>query len=390
MAFHDFTSRINSALIRAALLLAFLLQGCSSSESSTELSTQSSGMPAERSSIAVQSSVYSVSSSEASQSVVSSVSLPMASSQQVTSSSMASSQGGGNLAYDGTFCGDFALAPTEITHSIYQFDTPASDCFGVINDGALKKSLPIANDAEVSGEPLQFSGPVKIVNSHDHTKAGGQTLRLFPTDDDGWSFLTINITNLSDDVQCFVRAEDQYFDVYNEAGDKLIEIPVSSFLDGANFEVGLNSVATNTCLTAGQTLPYVVEFDRIDDEIYRRVSYVVAPRLTSLASAEYSVMPSPAITGLNIDGRSVSARFVNDSQQAVTLRSSHMIFFDEEGYAVGASLLEAEMPEGNALQLSQVESGDVFFMSDSNLYIRVYRPATARRAMLYLKWKLEL
>ena len=274
---------------------------------------------------------------------------------------------------DSTYCAPFTTSLSFSEGNMYTFNAPGNTCFGILDDGGQKKTLPLSTTEVIIGShEIQIGSEIKLYNSHPDLK---QFRELY---------FTFEITNTSDSHMCFVNSIDVGVSLYNESGDEIALLFADSFLDGVLSTITSSQITTNTCIGAGQTLRYVEETDGIPVDVINAASYAIAGNFDgSLRTVETLV--DLASTQLDVDGERVVASFVNDTGSAISLGFLTMIFFDEEGYAINRGFLSRL---DDVTDRNYVESGASFTVGKDILNPRIW-PTHATEGIIYLDWEYE-
>jgi len=369
---YRFCAFLKNSLLFTVLLMG-LMTGCGGNSSSSgnlprqtalpPSSSSSSSVPTESSSSSSDISSQSSSSSSASESSSSRIS------SSISSSSVSSSSTPPETTFNSTYCNDFTVALTEAEGNIYTFEAPANGCFGVLNDGAQKKTLPLILDGE-EDPYLQINNKIKLYNSTTEVN----TRRVLAS---------FEVTNTAPFPICFIDpVVDIGISLYNAEDEEIALLSNSYYLNGVLYPLNSSIVAaTNTCLMPGQTLTYLEENDGLPVEVINAAAYATTGRLAG-KKTERDPLPNIAVTELSVQHPNVTASFVNNTGSAIDFKLdfSHIRFYDEDGYVVHDTFLDIATQHRYT-----IESGDSFVLSGESLIHRIW-PITANKAVIYLNW----
>lgn len=292
---------------------------------------------------------------------------------------------------DDRYCGELMVAHHTIKGNRYMFDAPTGDCFGIINDSAEKKTVPLTVsgiEAELVGVTLDTE--IKLYNS---------TI-LFNGFNIGEFNFAVSLTNTSNTVYCSVRLQDD-LRLYDTNGNELIAVH-----SGGNINADLYSTGgdyRDGCISPGETYTYTESTQTISPEIFNQVASAQADILegrrgeSGFANTPYTKLPnlSPSMLSVELSRYpDLKLTVINTLDYAIELQDdAHLVeFFDDDGYFVASAYLY--LYEGLGVDRDDLNESDyvieanggTFTLRDEISDIAAVGPSTGTKAVIYLRW----
>lgn len=342
-----------------------------------------------RSSVASQASSVAVSSSSSSVSSSSSSSSSIASQSSQSSLSSQSSQSS-QTAYDGTHCGEFTAINDSVRGNNYMFLAPEGECFGIVNDNSVRKTVPFAVEISSSRyEGVYVSSALKIVQVNNR-----------------YMSIAMEFSNAGSEAYCGFSNGSGGIRFYDEE-NQLVPSPKSqNWLTGASY--GLNERDNyNNCLGPGDTF---VLTDRYDLPL---PTLLVHEGMTLDASVFESIARADATIGgysrsRRLDSRvpdllpvelkisrfqvypKVSATFTNTTGKRIRLTHNyHQIsYFDDEDYFINFDYIRLSDALGREPMDADyvIEAGENFTLVDIISDLATISPGRATKASVQLSF----
>lgn len=270
--------------------------------------------------------------------------------------------------YDPTYCESFVTAASDILGNMYSFEAPGNNCFGILGDGAQRKSVPLYLSGNANSD-IVVGATVKLHNSTPEVSDFRDLV------------LTFDLTNTSSLPVCFVGLSGSGLSLFDEEGQEIALLGADSYLDGILYLLD-SSLKTDTCLMPGQTISYVDHVDGIPVSVIENAAFAQIDPI-EVKGRGATLIPSLAVTEMVSESPGLFVRFVNTSGSAIDISWINVNFFDAEGFAVhSGNLFLVEGEDGIGI----VESG-ASFEASSNLILRnSIWPARAIKAVMHLDW----
>lgn len=349
-----------------------------------------------RSSVASQASSVAVSSSSSSVSSSSSSSSSIASQSSQSSLSSQSSQSS-QTAYDGTHCGEFTAINDSVRGNNYMFLAPEGECFGIVNDNSVRKTVPFAVEISSSRyEGVYVSSALKIVQVNNR-----------------YMSIAMEFSNAGSKAYCGFSNGSGGIRFYDESNQLLPSPKSQNWLTGSVYEGGVADTYRH-CLGPGDTFVLTARYGLpVPTLLVHEGMTLDASVFESIARADATIggyspsrrFDSRAPDLLPVELKisrfqiypKVSATFTNTTGKRIRLtEDGHQIsYFDDEDYFVNYDFLYFSYAIGRRPDQANyvpneddyiIEAGENFSLVNPISTLATISPGRATKASVQLRF----